>query len=96
MGKAFRIVIHSVVSLIPSGGNIIFADFENRQSQFCKKMPEMSDLCYLGKTRLIWGFWKPVSHDTKVTELVKVFLTSQGSKQRDLWLLKYFLARNAI
>ena len=36
-----------VVSLIPSGGNFIFADFET--PQFCTKIPEMSDLCYLGK-----------------------------------------------
>ena len=42
-----------VVSSIPSGGNFIFADFETPQCQFCTKMQEMSDLCYLGKTRLI-------------------------------------------
>ena len=41
-----------VVSSIPSGGNFIFADFETPQCQFCTKLPEMSDLCYLGKTRL--------------------------------------------
>ena len=49
MGKAARILIHSS---IPSGGNFIFADFETPQCQFCTKMPEMSDLCYLGKTRI--------------------------------------------
>ena len=37
-----------VVSLIPSAGNFIFADFETMWCQFCTKMPEMSDLCYLG------------------------------------------------
>ena len=41
-----------VVSLIPSGGNFIFADFETPRRPFCTKMPEMSDLCYLGKTRV--------------------------------------------
>ena len=43
----------SVVSSIPSGGNFIFADFETPRCQFCTKLPEMSDLCYLGKTRLM-------------------------------------------
>ena len=55
MGKAVRIVIPlvvGVVSSIPCGGNFIFADFETIQCQFCTKMPEMSDLCCLGKTRL--------------------------------------------
>ena len=41
-----------VVSSIPSGGNFIFADFETPRCQFCVKLPEMSNLCYLGKTRL--------------------------------------------
>ena len=41
-----------VVSSIPSGGNFIFADFETPRCQFCRKLPEMSDLCYLGKTRV--------------------------------------------
>ena len=41
-----------VVSLNPNGGNFIFADCETPQCQFCTKMKEMSDLCYLGKTRL--------------------------------------------
>ena len=40
------------MSSIPSGGNFIFGDFETSWCQFCTKMPEMSDLCYLGKTRL--------------------------------------------
>ena len=42
-----------VASSIPSGGNFIFADFETPWCQFCTKMPEMSDLCYLGKTRIM-------------------------------------------
>ena len=41
-----------VVRSIPSGDNFIFTDFETPRCQFCTKMPEMSDLCYLGKTRL--------------------------------------------
>ena len=41
-----------VVSSIPCGGNFIFADFETPRCQFCTKLPEMSDLCYLGKTRV--------------------------------------------
>ena len=41
-----------VVISIPSEGNFIFADFETPGCQFCTKMPEMLDLCYLGKTRL--------------------------------------------
>ena len=41
-----------IMSSIPSGGNFIFADFETSRCQFCTKMPEMSDLCYLGKTRV--------------------------------------------
>ena len=40
------------MSSILSGGNFIFADFETPRCQFCTKMPEMSDLCYLGKTRV--------------------------------------------
>ena len=44
-----------VVSSIPSGGNFIFADFESPRCQFCTKMPEMSDLCYLGKTRVTYN-----------------------------------------
>ena len=46
MGKAVGILVSSN----PSGGNFIFADFETPRCQFCTKMPEMSDLCYLGKT----------------------------------------------
>ena len=42
-----------VVSLIPSGANFIFADFETPRCQFCTKMPEMSDLCYLEKTQML-------------------------------------------
>ena len=45
-----------VMSSIPSGGNFIFTDFETPQCQFCTKLPEMSDLCYLGKTRLSQNF----------------------------------------
>ena len=41
-----------VVSSIPSEGNFISADFETPRCQFCAKIPEMSDLCYLGKTRI--------------------------------------------
>ena len=41
-----------IVSSIPSRGNFFFADFETPRCQFCTKMPEMLDLCYLGKTRL--------------------------------------------
>ena len=41
-----------VVSSIPSGGNFISTDFEIPRCQFCTKMPKMSDLCYLGKTRI--------------------------------------------
>ena len=43
-----------VVSSIPSGGNFIFTDFETPRCQFCTKM---SDLCYLGKTRLALSRW---------------------------------------
>ena len=31
----------------------MFADFETPRCQFCTILPEMSDLCYLGKTRLM-------------------------------------------
>ena len=41
-----------VVNSIPTRGNFIFADFETPWCQFCTKMPEMSDLCNLGKTRM--------------------------------------------
>ena len=41
-----------MVGSIPSGGNFIFADFETLRCHFCTKMPEMSELCYLGKTRV--------------------------------------------
>ena len=46
-----------VVSSIPSRGNFTFADFETPRCQFCIKMPEMSDLCYLGKTRFTHINW---------------------------------------
>ena len=46
MGKAVRILILGV------GVGFIFADFETPRCKFCTKMPEMSDLCYLGKTRM--------------------------------------------
>ena len=49
-----------VVSLIPSGGNFIFADFETLWCQFCTKMPDMSDLCYLGKTSSETQYVTPV------------------------------------
>ena len=38
-----------VLSSVPSGGNFICADFETPRCQFYTIMPEMSDLCYLGK-----------------------------------------------
>ena len=58
-----------VVSSISSGGNFILADFETPRCQFCTKMPEMLDLCYLGKTRL-FSFTKtvPLSLCTQNTE----------------------------
>ena len=40
------------MSSLPSGGNFFFADFETPWCQICTRMPEMSDLCYLGKTRM--------------------------------------------
>ena len=43
------------VSLNPSGGNFIFADFETDRCQFCTKMPEMLDLCYLEKNSTVVG-----------------------------------------
>ena len=62
MVKGVRIVICS----IPSGGNFIFADFETPRCQFCTKMPEMSDLCYLGKTRMYCLlFMSPILTDIK-------------------------------
>ena len=43
----------NAMSLIPTGGTSFFAEtFESPQCQVCTKMPEMSDLCYLGKTRM--------------------------------------------
>ena len=39
-----------VVSSIPVEATLFFADFEPPRCQFCTEMPEMSDLCYLGKT----------------------------------------------
>ena len=55
MGKAVGILIQmvGVVSSIPCGGNFIFVDFETPRCQFCTQMPEMLDLCYLGKTRMV-------------------------------------------
>ena len=47
-----------VVSSIPSGGIFIFADFETSWCQFCTKMPEMSDLYYLGKLDCVGNYWK--------------------------------------
>ena len=55
-----------IVSLIPIGGNFILAHFETSRCQFCTKMPEMSDLCYLGKTRFVVCFiWLSVL-DSKI------------------------------
>ena len=62
-----------VVSSIPHGDNFIFADFETPQSQFCTKLPEMSDLCYLGKTRLM----EYASGTAKITEYVNSVLDFQ-------------------
>ena len=52
MGKVAGILIGGVgvVSSILSGSNFIFADFETVWCQFCTKIPEMPDLCYLWKT----------------------------------------------
>ena len=53
--KTVRILIHRWLVLwvqFPVKDNFNLADFETPQCQFCTKMPEMSDLCYLGKTRL--------------------------------------------
>ena len=42
-----------VVSLIPTEGIFFLANYETLDVNFVKKkMPEMSDMCYLGKTRL--------------------------------------------
>ena len=35
----------------PLEATLFLADFETPWCQFCTKIPEMSDLCYLGKTR---------------------------------------------
>ena len=43
-----------VVRSIPTGGIFIFAETLKSCCQFCTEMPPMSDLCYLGKTRLIY------------------------------------------
>ena len=40
-----------VVSLNPTGDNF-FAETLKPCCQFCTKMPEMSDLCYLGNTQI--------------------------------------------
>ena len=47
-------VIISVVTSIPAGDNFIFVEtvFKTPSCQFCTKMPEMSDLCYLQKPRV--------------------------------------------
>ena len=42
-----------VASSIPCWGNFTFVYFKTPRSQFCTKLPEMSDLCYLGKTRMV-------------------------------------------
>ena len=47
VGKAF-----GIVSLIPTGAKLYFAETLKPCCQFCTNMPEMSDLCYLGKTRM--------------------------------------------
>ena len=41
-----------VLNSIPAGNNFIFADSAPPRCQFCTKMPEMSDLSYLGTTRM--------------------------------------------
>ena len=49
-----RIVIHKRLVLwvwFPLEATLFFADFETPLCQFCTKMAEVSDLCYLGKTR---------------------------------------------
>ena len=56
-GREIRNLIHTWLVLsvrFPLEVSLLFADFENPWCQFCTIMPEMSDLCYLGKTRLEW------------------------------------------
>ena len=50
MSKAVRIRIHRCCEFDSQWS--IFADFETPRCKFCTKMPEMSELCYLGKTRI--------------------------------------------
>ena len=46
-------VMVGVVSSIPTGNNSVFAEtLKVPWCQFCTKMPQMSDLCYSGKTRI--------------------------------------------
>ena len=59
------------MSTIPNGGNFIFAYFETPRCQFCTKMPEMSDLCYLGKTRLL-------CNDNVATEIDTFLLSNKN------------------
>ena len=68
-----------VVSSIPSGGNFIFADFETPRCQFCTKMPEMSDLCYLGKARLLR---KIIGFSSKTTKLTTVPIRAYEGKTK--------------
>ena len=56
-----------VVSSIPSGGNFIFADFETPRCQFCTKIPEVSDLCYLGK---LYYYLNPFSCSGKFGQII--------------------------
>ena len=65
-----------VMSSIPSGGNFIFADFETPRCQFCTKMPEMSDMCYLGKTRLQRNTeHRGMDISLDITDVINFFLT---------------------
>ena len=57
------------MSSIPSRENFIFADFETPRCQFCTKLPEMSDLCYLRKTRrMILIIW-PICSEMMMVQL---------------------------
>ena len=45
-------VMNGIMSSIPTRGNLIYCWLRTPWCQFCTKLSEMSDLCYLGRTPL--------------------------------------------
>ena len=92
------------MSSIPSGCSFIFCWFWNPKIQFCTKVPGMSDLCYLGNTRvfhtegdgipdLFWnGVLEPCSPWHSDNNRIVILLPTNVSKDQTLFTVIDLLA----